>query len=517
MQEQSKLGLNGSRHPPELLALCGIADDGSVESAPEGDRHFRQELHQSDVAGDKLRSASVQSHPKDPRLKRAADLCIEGELDAAWDLCNAALLDDPDNVPYLVIASTINDKAKRLTTAYQFAARVTALAPQVCEGWINLGRLNDELYRGEESLACYQKALALDPKPDKRALILANMSGLAITRGRWGEAEHFGRQAMALDPENFKAKANLGTACLAQQKWEEGWWGYSYILGTNYRKKVQFADEPQWDGTPGKSLIIYGEQGLGDEICFASMIPDAMKVAKKTVIECDAKLAGLFQRSFPQASVYGTRWDKNGLPWAEADQHPDASISSGELGPLYRTVNAEFPGTPYLTADPERVAMWKALWSTKGKHAIGVGWTGGVQWTGAKFRTWPVAELEPIMAAINGHYVSLQYKDAKAEIAGTRIVQYPAATLTKDYDDVAGLVASLDLVITMQTAVAHLAGALGIPCIVFVPDGGQWRYGTAEKDTIPWYRSVQVIHQRGDWNKAKDRAIRKARYLLGHS
>jgi hypothetical protein len=430
-------------------------------------------------------------------------------------LTNAALLDAPDDPLWLLIASHINDKAKRLTVAYQFAKRVTEIAPHVSEGWLNLGRVNDELYRMDEAEKCYQSALRLCTIPAKRALILTNMGALQVTRGRWTEAEKWSRMALAVDPDSRKAHGNLGTACLAQRKWVEGWAGYAYILGSDNRKLVQFADEKVWNGTPGQSIIIYGEQGLGDEICFASMFGDAIAASKKTVIECNPKLHGLFRRSFPQAAVYGTRWSKE-VSWDEEDTHPDASVSSGALGGLYRTATADFPGTAYLVPDPERVAMWKALWRVKGKPAIGVAWTGGVQWTAKKFRTWTPADLSPVLDSINAHYVSLQYEDCAAQIEGTRVVQYPPATLTKDYDNTAALVASLDLVVTMQTAVAHLAGALGVPCIVFVPDTGQWRYGTADQETTPWYRSVRVIHQRGNWDEAKQRAIRKAREILGH-
>jgi len=427
-------------------------------------------------------------------------------------------MDNPDHPGYLLIASQLHDKTKRLTIAYQFAHRVTRIAPHVAEGWLNLGRLNDEMYRFEDAHACYQRALTECKRKELRCLILVNLSGLSITEGNWAEAERFARLALGIDPTNRKAHANLGTACLAQKKWREGWDGYSYILGLENRKIFQFADEPQWQGEKGKSIIIYGEQGLGDEICFASMFWDAIAVSRKTVIECNPKLQGLFRRSFPKAKVYGSRWCKE-VVWDEEDTHPDASVSSGALGALYRQKTSDFPGEPFLVADPERTAAWRALWQQKisngkRKPAIGLAWTGGVQWTAKKFRTWTVADLHPITRAIDAHWVSLQYEDAADEIAGSPIVQYPQATLTKDYDDTAALVASLDLVITMQTAVAHLAGALGKPCIVFVPDTGQWRYGSSDGTTTPWYKSVHVVHQRGNWDLAKQRALIYAERVL---
>lgn len=497
------------------MALREPPDDSRAGVAEQRDRRFRQKLLATSIPGNQRELSVPENDSQNARLKLAAQLCEAGELDDSWDIANAELIDNPNHPGYLLIASQINDKARRLTVAYQFAKRVTEVAPTIPEGWINLGRINDELYMLDEAVKCYATGLEHAKTKSQRTLLLVNMGAVAITRGDWKEAERLSRLALSLDPLNRKANGNLGTACLGQRKWVEGWAGYAHILGSDNRKLFQFADEPQWDGSPGKSIIIYGEQGLGDEICFASMFPDVIRDSRKTVIECNPKLHGLFRRSFPTASVYGTRWSKE-VSWDEQDTHPDASVSSGALGGIYRKDTASFPGAPYLVADPDRIAMWQALWSTKRKPAIGLAWTGGVQWTAKKFRTWKVAELFPLIDAFDAHYVSLQYEDCAEDIDGTPIVQYGAATLTKDYDDTAALVASLDLVITMQTAVAHLAGALGVPCIVFVPDTGQWRYGTPDQESTPWYGSVRVVHQRGNWKEAKERAINLARGILGH-
>jgi len=144
----------------------------------------------------------------------------------------------------------------------------------------------------------------------------------------------------------------------------------------------------------------------------------------------------------------------------------------------------------------------------KGKPCIGIAWSGGLPHTGEKFRQWSLKDLLPILKSIDAHWVSLQYKDASAEIEEFKkqhpeidIVQYAHGTLTKDYDDTAAMVKALGRIICMQTAVAHLAGGLGVKCDVFVPKNSQWRYGTF--NDIPWYSSVNVIRQkqRGKWEQ----------------
>lgn len=407
-----------------------------------------------------------------------------------------------------MLASHIFDKTRRLTTAYQFAKRLTEVAPQIPEGWINYGRLAEQLYLFRDAERAYAKGLKLAKTPHQRAMILINHGAMCVTRGDFKEAERLSRLALELDPQSRKAAGNLGIAYLAQGKWAEGWVGYQNILGSEHRKLVQYGEEPIWQGAKDQIIAVYGEQGLGDEIAFASMLPDAIKDSGKVIVDCDKRLEGLFRRSFPQARVYGTR-NENHLDWAQEDRRIDASISMGGLGQIYRRRNQDFPGTPYLTADPERVLMWRALWAEKRKPVIGLAWTGGVQWTAQKFRTWKPQAFSALFG-MDAHFVSLQYKDASQEIVGTPIVQYPHATLTKDYDDTAALVASLDQVICMQTAVAHLAGGLGVKCRVFLPDTGQWRYGI-EGDSMPWYTSLKVYRQNGDWEQAKAKLVRDVR------
>jgi len=385
------------------------------------------------------------------------------------------------------------------------------------------GRMADLLYRFDEAEMAYKKAFNIAPHDKAKGVAMQNLGGLYVTKGMWEEAEKACRQALEFKPDAWMAKSNLGMACLAQKKWLDGWKGYEAIVGTEQRKFVKYANESVWAGEKRKVVATYGEQGLGDEISFASMLPDLIRDSKKVIVDCHHRLAPLFRRSFPQAKVYGTRWAtaESGEKWDEEDRKIDASITMGGLGRYYRLRDEDFPGTQYLIPDPDRVMMWKALFDRQ-RPSIGVAWTGGMPWTGARFRKWTLAEMMPIFKACPAHWVSLQYKDAADEIEkfndaqrAARIVQYPYGTLTKDYDDTAALVAALDIVICMQTAVAHLAGALGKECWVFVPRISQWRYG-GNGDSIPWYSSLRVFRQRqdGSWpieEAAKLLSLRYAR------
>jgi len=441
-------------------------------------------------------------------LARARQMAEGDNPDEAARICYGLLEDHPNDVNAIVILAYTFWKAKRSGAAYQLAMRATQLAPANAVAWINLGLACDELWLIEEAEDAYRMAARLSSDPSHRAMALSNMGALAINTGRFVEAEKHCREALKDNPESIKAKANLGFAQLGQRNWE-GWVLYSQSLGFASRRKWKFLNEPDWDGTPGKTVAIYGEQGLGDEISFASMIPAAVKDCAKLVVECDKRLTGLFTRSFPEAKVYGTREQKV-INWDKIDRQLDASCAMGELGLFYRKRDEDFDGKPYLVADPDRRMMWRTLFDSKKKPCIGIAWTGGMPWTAKRFRTLNLEMLRPVLEAVEAHWVSLQYEDAGPQIERFRdehpeidIAQYAFATLSKDYDDTAAMVAELDMVICVQTAVAHLAGGLGKECHVLLPRTSQWRYGE-KGDTMPWYASLRVIRQRelGKWEPA---------------
>lgn len=439
----------------------------------------------------------------DPLLLAARDAVGREEFDLAWKLCQRAMVDgDPNNPHALLLSSFLAERRKDLPAAYSFAKHCIASAPSMAAGYINLGKVAQEMYRHDEAEEAYRIAVEVSTSEREKQLTLINRSAALANFGRFDEAEAVAREGLAKAPTHGKLLSTLGMCQLAKRQWAQGWKNYDELIGTPQRLRINYAGEPVWDGTPGKFVAVHGEQGIGDEMMFASMFPDLIAESGRVVIECDGRLRSLFARSFPKAVVYGTRW-QNDVQWAETDQKPDASVSSGGLGKFFRTHDSAFTGAAYLKADPDRVTMWRALWAAKRKPAVGIAWTGGHQWTGAKFRKLSLEQLLPIFRSVDAHWVVLEYKNRREDIKEFRaehpeidIEIYPEV-FADEYDQTAGLVASLDRVVTMQTAVAHLAGALGVPCEVLVPMSGQWRYGI-EGNTMPWYKSVTVHRQARD-------------------
>jgi tetratricopeptide (TPR) repeat protein len=445
----------------------------------------------------------LQPKKEQTYVGRCAALIDAGEIDKAWEIAEAVLMQNPNDAQALCVASDIMKKGKKLPIAYSLAKRASELRPERCEPWNSLGHAAQLLWRLDEAETSYKKAMARAARDDQRALYNNNLGSTYLDAGRFADAEAPLRKALEFK-EDTNARHNLGLSLLAQRKWTEGWQAYSASIGTHRRLNTKYKSppEPTWDGSKDKRIVIFGEQGLGDEICAASLVPDAIRDSKKVILDCDHRLAPLFKRSFPQASVYGTRWAKpeNGIRWDEADREFDASISAFEVAKFYRNSDEAFPGTKYLTPCPIRTGMWFNTFQKMRRPVIGIAWTGGTWTNGSFHRNLPLEDWKPIFQAVDAHWVSLQYKDAAKEIQGSLVHQYNFATLTKDYDDCAALVASCDLVLGVQTSVHHLAGALGVPSWNLIPKISQWRYGESY-ESLPWYRSMRLIRQNanGQW------------------
>lgn len=444
----------------------------------------------------------------------AAALAQNGNYDLAWKIVGGLLNDNPNDPMALVCASYVMLHTGALPQAYHFAKSATEILPNDDGAWLNFGHAASRMCLLGEAEKYYRQALRYVKTAANRNSIWTNLAALYVDKGEWEKAEKFSRRLLDVDPYNKSALGNLGFCQLAKQEWAEGWRNFHNTVGSNWRKKVRYKEEPEWDGSPGKTVVIYADQGIGDEISFASMIPDAAKLCKKLILDCDGRLEGLFRRSFahlPNVKVYGTRVKE--VKWDKEDRNIDASLSIGQLGEFVRTNATGFTGAPYLKACPTRVAQWKSHFSTLKKPVIGIAWTGGVPHTNARNRKISLEDLLPVFDfGLDAHFVCLQYKDAADEIKAFNarnsepmpidLMQYPWATLTNDYDDTAAIIAACDHVLCIQTAAARTAGALGVPCTVLLPIVSNWFYA-GDGDKVLWHDSLRLVRQKdsGDWQR----------------
>ena len=438
----------------------------------------------------------MQNSDARTRILRSIEKLIEDDPDEALQRIVKCMDDAPDDPAFLFLAGNIFAKADHHGFSLHLYKMALNLAPERPECWNNYGMALTGLGRYGEGREAFLNARKRAEPEKKKELsnYTANVGLTYMEQGDRRKAIEWAEKALAIDPTCTGAQQTIGFCSLALGDWERGWKGYAAALGGKYRRIVKVGDEPKWDGKRVDTLFVYGEQGLGDEIMMASCIPDASRDVGKIVMECDRRLGGLFARSFPFADVYATR-KQQAVAWPNKYKI-DAGVASGDLPLYYRPTPASCPGTAFLVADPERRIQWRALFDSWGKRPkIGLCWSGGRRWTNEAGRRIPLESFRPLIEAIDADFVSLQYRDPTAEIeqSGLPVRHFARAAQSDDYDDMAALVAELDLVVGVHTAVQHLAGGLGVPAIVLVPQKASWIWALPE---MPWYGTARLFRQR---------------------
>lgn len=418
---------------------------------------------------------------------------IDDDPDEAARQAAANLDKNPDDALSLFVIAEVYSRAERFGFAVNVYHRITQLRPERAEPWNNLGMC----YQGMgDSLKARKAFFEAYNRNKQSSMFPANIGMTYFSERDFKESQKWCEKALSLDPESKAAKNTLGMCYLSTGKWDKAWELYSASVGGKFRKWVQYKEEPMWDGSPGKHVVFYGEQGLGDEIMYASCVEDAKRVCASVTIECDHRLTNLFKRSFPGVTIHGTR-RKTDIEWP-AHQQIDASLPVGQMPQFFRKSPKDCPGTPYLVADPERRVQWRALFDSLGpKPKIGICWSGGSKHNKPKERAIGLEAMKPLIESIDAEWISLQYKDPTEEIekSGLPIRHYKRACETDDYDDTAAMVAELDMVIGVHTTAHHLAGALGVPGVILVPSRTIWIYCLPD-GSMPWYGSATLFKQR---------------------
>jgi tetratricopeptide (TPR) repeat protein len=375
---------------------------------------------------------------------------------------------------------------------------------------VDLAMVLGDQMRYPEAFACVEQALARDRAS---AMALTTKAVLLDATGRQSEAEELFRARLRSVPEDVDTGYSLGLCNLRHGKFAEGWAGFELR-----RRKETFIGRyrkfpfPEWQGEPlaGRTILVYPEQGLGDEMMFGSCIPELVARAGHVAIECDPKLGEIFARSFPQCTVM-PRARTMANDWVNRLQpRPDYQVPIGSLPLHFRPGVEAFPShRGYLGADEGKVAAWKSRLQALGPGPkIGLSWQGGVGHTGKARRSLTLEQLAPLLRR-DAHFVSLQYTDVQAEVSDLRqrhgITVHHWQEAIDDYDETAALVYALDKVVTVCTAIVHLTGALGRPAIVMVPFASDWRYG-AEGTGMFWYPSHRLVRQSaiGEWSPVLD-------------
>ncbi len=478
--------------------------------------------------------------------KRGNVLRDFGRLEEALASYSSALELKPDYAEALNNRGTVLRDLGRAKESLQDYDRALALRPEVAETHYNranalqdLGRLPEavlafdralalcdiyagahynranalrDLNRVDDAIAGYDRTIALDPE---FAGAHNNRSNLLRDLGLHEEALAGYDRAIAGNPGYSNARLNKGLTALLLGRFAEGWPLYEWRSRNRANQvEVLVRDKPQWRGNEnigGKTLLVYGEQGFGDTIQFSRYARMAVSLGARIILGVQDPLVRLMKSLGPDIVVTG---------WATAPSHIDQHIFLLSMPLAFGTVAETIPADiHYLRAEPKRIQYWKQRIGTEG-FKVGIAWQGNIHSPADAGRSFPLTAFAGLAAIPGVRLISLQ-KNNGTEQLHSLPARMQVEVLVEDFDagsdafvDTAAVMECLDLVVTSDSAIAHLAGALGRPVWVALQHVSDWRWQLERSDS-PWYPTMRLFRQntRGDWRSvfaAIEEAVRQA-------
>lgn len=418
--------------------------------------------------------------------------------------------------PYIALGQLHFDRGEYEKSLAAFR-HVVRISPQDGSAWLTIAHLEQILKNHTLAAQAAREVLYLDPESEQAHLILAE--SLRRTGDSAKAIPHY-EAVICENPNHVQALYGYGRSLLATGDLKRGWLGFEArqlceagTWGNHFL--------PHWNGETGKlcTVLAYGEGGIASEIQFASCLPDMARQVGHCFVECHASLRTLFERSFPGMTVIS----QSGEPIVP-DEYPgmyfDSQIAFGSLPRFFRSGFEQFSRAqrPYLFADSQKTANWRRLFDDlPGERKIGIlvegSWTPEpkeqcrIPWDG-------IAKLLESASPEDVRWVSLQHGSRRKEwqqfCDGTttaKVSHFPEVS-GSDLDELAAIIAALDLVIAPSGFQAHLAAALGVPCWVVLPQECDWRWHLSKNDS-PWYPCVRLFRQKpGEtWSRLSQRVL----------
>ena len=443
----------------------------------------------------------------------AAEFERGGRVEEADRLIRHALAAAPEQADVLHLAGIVAFRQKRAAEALELMERAIARGGEValysrniCEIYRTMGRLDDALTAG-------LRAAGLAPGD---AMALHNLAIIHYERLEVEESLDCARRALAIDATMPGAHFELAEALLLKGEMAEGWEEYEWryrIAGAP--QLMPPTDKPQWDGVavPDDTLLLIADQGFGDVIQFARYIPWVRERAPHIAIAGSAEVAPLLRQIAPGVQIFQN--------WNECPAWSVFCPLSG-LPRLHGTTVETIPApVPYLRADPGRVGQWRTRLDRlvpAGYRRIAIAWAGRPTHNNDRNRSTPLVSFMPLASLPNTALVSIQKGDAAAQTGGFfgRAPLINLGAEIQDYEDTMAILDCVDLLVSVDTSVVHLAGALGRPAWVLLPRAPDWRWLMDRTDS-PWYPTLRLFRQDGNrkYRPIIEQAAAAARDHLG--
>ena len=408
-------------------------------------------------------------------------------------------------------------------TAYRKAIEIDS---NFADAYYNLGNVLQKKGDVRDTIQAYRRVLEINPN---YAEAYHNLGVLAQEEGQIEDALQYYRRAIKVNPNYAEAHRHYGMALLLTGDFLHGWkehewrWRRHNILS----QKKSFS-QPWWDGSnlDRKTILVWTEQGVGDEIMFVSMLDDLLQMNPNIIVECDPRLVPLFQRSFPKIQCFPR---ENPCNPRLLNTNIDYQIPVVSLGQWLRQDESCFkrPKPSYILACPDKVSKLRKKYQVlaKDKLLIGISWKSANQRVG-KIKSTSLKDWTMILSQPNCYFINLQYGDVDAEIT-----QYTSGNNTSLYvdkeinslmnlDDFTAQVSALDLIISTSNTTVHVAGALGKDVWTLLPYTSDWKWMLTREDT-PWYPTMRLFRQSkiGDWEGVflrVNQALKSAQDIHGY-
>jgi tetratricopeptide (TPR) repeat protein len=479
-----------------LIGLGVIGEPGNAEAWA----HLGIALHRSgkleDALGALERCLQLAPDHLGSHFERAMLLNDMGQSDQALAAYDRTIALDPRFFPAQLNRANLLFRMERAEQAAEGFRSAIALKPDDPRCHNNLAVTLRALGRQAEALRAFEAALLHDPRfpaaETGRGIVLAELA-------RYEESVAAFDRALAIDASDAGAHFNRGLSLLSLERWAEAWPEYEWRwrLADNPSKPRNFT-QPEWDGRPlaGERLLLHAEQGIGDTFQFLRYASLAKALGARVIVECQANVKRLLARS-PGIDLLFARGEA--LP--AFDLH--APLMS--LARILQTQPAAIPAPlRYIIADPQDIAARATQLAALRRPRIGILWQGNLYNKSLRGRSTELLLWSAILQHREATFVSLQTDPGRTQLADIDLAHRPfdpfADAPPRDFADTAAIINDLDLVISIDTAVAHLAGAMGRPAWVMLPFAADWRWAR-EGDRSPWYPSMRLFRQRrlGDW------------------
>ncbi len=467
-----------------------------------------------DVAGAaRTLQAGIRKFPKISGLHvEMGNLHLDaGDAEAARKCFRKAVSCGPRDANAHAALGNAMKELHRLDDAIASYRRAIGFDPSNPAVHFNLGIALRDAAEFEAAVESYDRALAL--APDIPAIWHNRGNALGYSGDHDAAVESFDR-ALALDPDYAEAAFSKSVSLLLRGDFAEGWDLHERrFASAAFDTPDRATDIPRWNGEPlaGKTLVVWGEQGIGDEIRFMSVLGEIAAEAGHVIYDCAPRLVTLVERTYPNVEV------RPSAPKSTTIENAAGADFHCPIGTLprfrRRSLESFLPPEPILVADADLAGRWRDWLATlEGKLSVGISWRSGVQPGRKRLRYAEIGDWEPVLSTPGTAFVCLQYGECDTEVAeiekrfGVTVHMPPGLDRRDDFENLAALDAALDLVISCPNTVADLAGGIGTPCWV-VEHAPHWPWGLwpdAGNAGQMWYRNLEMINARdhGGWQGA---------------